>query len=150
MDTYSKIDHDELQVKQIRHAYRVAEDEIRRTQPCACCQQPIGPTADYVRHLEGLTEDESQHYLHAECRRCEICDEVIAGEYVEIDVKQLLAPAIVHHVHVYSAPHYLTRVYYHATCAYHAGITPTNRGKAHPNYGFATRTANDRIKVEFE
>ena len=150
MNIYNTTGEEELQIRQIRHARHVAADELRREQPCARCRRPIGPTADYVRLLDAVHADASHRYLHAACRCCELCGEVIAGDYVAVDVKQLFAPTVVGHVHVYSEPLVLERVYYHAACAYQAGLTPPTRGPVNPTYGFATQTADDAVRVDDE
>jgi hypothetical protein len=148
MDTHQIAAHDVAETESIRRAWRTAEDMLRREQPCVRCGRPIGPTADYVPHPHTSPGDQPIQYMHASCRCCEICEEVITGDYVETDVKQLFAPVVVHGVHVYSTPKLLTRLYYHAACAYHAGLTPTTRGPIHPVYGFATRRADNVVTVD--
>jgi len=121
------------------------EEEERRAQPCARCQQPIGGRA-YVRHLGGLTRDRALQYIHFDCRKCASCGETITGEYVHVNVRQDTQPqAIGGGSRFYSMDGYTDKTYYHASCAYAAGVKPTNGGVRDKEYGFYTSTAEDDL-----
>jgi cold shock CspA family protein len=129
-----------------RNARLNGEDEERRSQPCARCRQPIG-RRDYIRHLGGLTHDKTRQYIHKDCRKCEICGELITGEYVTVDIHQDTQKQQSGNVRVFSMFSFQDRHYFHAACAYHAGIKPHSGGALNAEYGFHTHDTKHEGEV---
>ena len=116
-------------LEKARDAKRLEDDKARRAQPCARCNEPIGLARAYARHLGYGTENKALQFVHLDCRKCEICGEVITGEYVYTYVTQDTQPLRTGWVTIDSGPTRVDILYYHAACAFRAGINPDNGGR---------------------